>query len=158
MSAPSSFAFAIEVSIPLTLLSTTAGSGDDSGDRQCSLFITEWIFNPVLVDASLISAASASAVMVCISTASKPASLPIANRSAYGLSRGSIEMSVDLRIVAGFGGDGDPPAAGAGFCCAPRPTGAKATAAVNVFRKSRLFSMGMLLKERPNTPDLLALL
>jgi len=73
-SAPQSLAFRRDVSIPATLLLTTSGSALDSGKRQWSAFITEWIFRPVFAEASLISAATAASAMVPTSMPWNPTS------------------------------------------------------------------------------------
>ena len=61
--------------MPRTLFVTTSGSALESGERQCSAFITEWIRRPVAAEASLISAATGASVIVPISIPSKPASM-----------------------------------------------------------------------------------
>jgi hypothetical protein len=38
--------------MPATLLATTAGSALEIGERQCSMFITEWMAMPVAADAA----------------------------------------------------------------------------------------------------------
>src|SRR5262249_4741696 len=57
--APQSAALRSEVSMPATLLSTTVGSGLESGYFQSSAFITEWILSPVFSAAALACSATA---------------------------------------------------------------------------------------------------
>ena len=89
-------AFLSEVSIPATLLSTTAGSALDSGNSQCASFMIEWILRPVASDAAFIAWASALSVVVCTSVTSKPISRASAKRSLMESSFGNIETSTDF--------------------------------------------------------------
>jgi hypothetical protein len=81
VSAPQSFALRSDVSIPATLLSTTARSSLESGEFQCSWFITEWMRRPERAEASLISSASLASATVRISMPAKPASSASLKRS-----------------------------------------------------------------------------
>ena len=72
------------------LFSTTAGSADESGLRQCSEFITECMGSCALRDAARISSAAAGSGMVGHSIASNPASRAIWKRSSTGIFPGSM--------------------------------------------------------------------
>ena len=80
------------------LFSTTAGSAEESGLRQCSEFITEWTGSCALRDAARISSAAAGSGVVGHSIASNPASRAIWKRSRTGIFPGSMVNSTALRI------------------------------------------------------------
>ena len=103
--APHAFALRSEVSMPATLLATTAGSALEIGERQCSMFITEWMAMPLAADAARAASTSAASVSVCISIASKPAVFAAAKRSANGPG-GSIEISTARLGIAPASGRG----------------------------------------------------
>jgi hypothetical protein len=98
VSAPQSLALRRLVRMPSMLFSTTAGSADESGLRQCSEFITECMGSCVLRDAASTSSAAAASGMVGHSIASNPASRAIWKRSSTGIFPGSMLNSTALRI------------------------------------------------------------
>ena len=68
--------------MPAIDLDTTAGSGDDNGYVQWSMFITEWMGRPTERDAARISSAADASGVVGHSIASNPLSLASLKRSA----------------------------------------------------------------------------
>ena len=101
MPAFQSAAFINDVFMPATLLRTTSGSGLDSGYRQWSEFMTEWMTRPVDCDALAMASASVWSVTVCISMPSKPTARASANRSCHDSSFGSIETSTARLMLIG---------------------------------------------------------
>src|SRR6266436_512362 len=139
-SEPQSLALCSDVRIPARLFSTTAGSLDDSGYFQWSMFITESIRMFAPSAAFLISSALCSSGVVGACITSKPTSRAIFMRSAILSLAGSISSSTPFLIGRVAGGASVPRGAGeaASKSAKPQTLSPAEQAVVTVdFRNSR---------------------